>query len=250
MTGADTGAASGAATGADTGAATGTVAGDPAGGRVALVTGASRGLGAALAEELARRGWHVVAVARTQGALEELDDRVRAAQAGGSAGGLTLAPADLTDEDAVRRLCRAVHDRWGGAGLWAHAAIHGGPLSPAGSIEGRDLDRAIALNLRGTAFLIAMVEPLLRAGDGTALFFDDPRPGSAFAGAYGATKSAQIALARAWQREGARIGPRVVIGAPLPMATRLRSGFHPGEDHALLARPADEAARLLDMAGA
>jgi len=240
MTGTDTGAA--------TGAATATGAGDPAGGRIALVTGASRGLGAALAEELAGRGWHVVAVARTQGALEELDDRVRAAQgAGGNGdGGITLAPADLTDEDAVRRLCRAVHDRWGGIGLWAHAAIHGGPLSPAGSIDGKDLDRAIALNLRGTALLIAMVEPLLRAGDGTALFFDDPRPGSVFAGAYGATKSAQIALARAWQREGARIGPRVVIGAPLPMATRLRSGFHPGEDRALLASPADEAARLLD----
>lgn len=211
--------------------------------RVALITGASRGLGAALAEGLARRGWHVVAVARTQGALEELDDRVREA---GSPGAITLAPVDLTDEEAVRRLCRAVHDRWGGVALWVHAAIQGGPLSPAGAIVTRDLERAIALNVTGTALLIAMIEPLLRAHQGTALFFDDPRPGSTFAGAYGATKAGQIALARAWALEGARIGPRVVIETPAPMATRLRQGFHPGEDRHALASPADEAARILD----
>lgn len=211
--------------------------------RVALVTGASRGLGAALAEELARRGWQVIAVARTQGALEDLDDRVRAA---GAPGAITLAPADLTDEGATRALCRAVQDRWGGIALWAHSAIQGAPLSPAASVAGKELDRAIALNLRATALLIALIEPLLRARQGTALFFDDPRPGSAFAGAYGATKAGQIALARAWAQEAARIGPRVAITEPAPMATRLREGFHPGEDRAPLALPPDEAARILD----
>ena len=97
--------------------------------KIALVTGASRGLGAALAETLAARGWHVVAVARTVGGLEDLDDRVKALKLPG-AGGLTLAPMDVTNDDAMRHLCRSVHDRWGGLSLWAHAAVHAAPLAP------------------------------------------------------------------------------------------------------------------------
>lgn len=213
--------------------------------RIALVTGASRGLGAALAEQLALRGWHVVAVARTVGGLEALDDRVRAAGSPG-AGALTLAPMDVTNEDAMRHLCRSVHDRWGGLGLWAHAAVHAAPLTPAGSLDARDLEKSIALNIRATGALIPMVEPLLRAKKGTALFLDDPRAGQKFFGAYGATKAAQIALARSWQAEGARIGPRVVIARPAPMATATRARFFPGEDRTPLADPRTEAARLLD----
>lgn len=213
--------------------------------RIALVTGASRGLGAALAEQLALRGWHVVAVARTVGGLEDLDDRVKAAGLPG-AGGLTLAPMDVTNEDAMRHLCRSIHDRWGGLQLWAHTAIHATALSPAGSLDMKDLDKSVATNLRATGFLITMVEPLLRAGDGTAMFFDDPLAGSKFAAAYGASKAGQISMARAWQAEGARIGPRVLIETPRPMPTAVRARFYPGEDRAPLADPRTEAARLLD----
>lgn len=219
----------------------------PPASRTALVTGASRGLGAALAETLALRGWQVVAVARSQGGLEELDDRVQATATPGR-GGLTLAPMDVTDEGAMRHLCRAIHDRWGGLGLWAHAAIHATALSPAPAIDMKDLDRATLVNLRAAAFLVAMVTPLLRAGGGTALFFDDPLAGRAFAGSYGATKAAQIAMARSWADESARIGPRVVVATPAPMPTALRARFHPGEDRARLADPLAEAARLLDHA--
>jgi hypothetical protein len=211
--------------------------------KIALVTGASRGLGAALTEALAARGWHVVAVARTVGALEELDDRVKAA---GSPGALTLAPMDVTDEGAMRHLCRQIHDRWGGLGLWAHTAIHAAALTPAGSVDMKDLDRSIATNLRAAAFLITMVEPLLRAKEGTAVFFDDPMPGTKFAGSYGATKAGQIAAARAWAAETSRIGPRVVIAAPAPMPTAVRARFYPGEDRGRLASPRSEAARILD----
>jgi len=213
--------------------------------KTALVTGASRGLGAAIAEQLALRGWHVVAVARTVGGLEDLDDRVKAAGLPG-AGDLTLAPMDVTNDDAMRHLCRSIHDRWGGLGLWVHAAIHAPPLSPMGSLDQKDWEKSIATNTRATGMLIPMVEPLLRPQDGTAVFLDDPRAGKPFFGAYGATKAAQIALATSWQAETARHGPRVIIATPAGMPTATRARFFPGEDRAKLADVQDEAVRILD----
>lgn len=213
--------------------------------RLALVTGASRGLGAALAEQLALRGWHVVAVARTVGGLEDLDDRVKAAGLPG-AGALTLAPMDVTNDDAMRHLCRSIHDRWGGLGLWVHAAIHAAPLAPAGHLDQKDWEKSLATNTRATGMLIPMVEPLLLAHQGTALFLDDLRAGQPFFGAYGATKAAQMALARSWQAESARHGPRVLIAAPAGLPTATRARFFPGEDRTRLADVQAEAARILD----
>ena len=213
--------------------------------KIALVTGASRGLGFAIAEQLALRGWQVVAVARTVGGLEELDDRVKAAGLPG-AGGLTLAPMDVTKDDAMRHLCRQVHDRWGGLGLWVHAAIHAAPLAPAGHLDQKDWDKSLATNTRATGMLIPMVEPLLKAHQGTALFLDDPCAGKPFFGSYGATKAAQIALAQSWQAENARHGPRVVIATPAGMPTATRARFFPGEDRTKLADPKAEAARIID----
>lgn len=214
--------------------------------KIALVTGASRGLGAAMAEQLALRGWHVVAVARTVGGLEDLDDRVKSAHLPG-AGNLTLAPMDITNDDAMRHLCRSIHDRWGHLDLWVHAAIHAAPLAPAGSLDAKDWEKSIATNTRATGTMIPMVEPLMRAAaQGTALFFDDPKAGAKFYAAYGATKAAQIALARSWAAENAKHGPRVVIAEPAPMPTATRARFHPGEDRGTLADPRTEAARILD----
>lgn len=212
--------------------------------KTALVTGASRGLGFALAARLAFRGWHVVAVARTVGGLEELDDHVRAAGLPG-AGALTLAPMDITNDDAMRHLCLSIYERWGGLGFWAHAAIHAAPLSPAATMDAKDWEKSIATNLRATGILIPMVEPLLRAGAGTALFLDDPRAGQKFFGAFGATKAGQIALAQSWSAETSRTGPPVRIMAPAPMPTATRARFFPGESRAPLAAPADEADSLL-----
>lgn len=216
--------------------------------KIALVTGASRGLGAAIAEQLALRGWQVVAVARTVGGLEELDDRVKAAGLPG-AGALTLAPMDITNDDAMRHLCRSVYDRWGKADLWVHCAIHAAPLSPAGSIDMKDWDKSVAINLRATGTLIPMIEPLLLSAPdrGTALFLDDPHAGAKFFGAYGSTKTAQIALAQSWQSETLRTGPRVLIETPAPMPTATRARFFPGEDRSPLADVAVEAARLIDL---
>ncbi len=213
--------------------------------KTALVTGASRGLGSAIAEQLALRGWHVVAVGRTVGGLEELDDRVKRAGLPG-AGGLTLAPMDVTNDDAMRHLCRSIHDRWGGLHLWVHAAIHAAPLAPAGHIDQKDWEKSLATNCRATGMLIPMVEPLLRAHEGTALFLDDPRAGQPFFGSYGASKAAQMALARSWQVESAKHGPKVVIATPKALPTATRARFFPGEDRSQLADIQAEAARILD----
>ena len=206
----------------------------------ALVTGASRGLGFALAEALGATH-HVVAVARTQGGLEELDDRIRVR--GGEA---TLAPMDVTVPEAMKQLARAVAERWGRLDLWVHAAVHAGPLAPAGHLAAKDWEKSIAVNLRATAGLIEAFGPLLGA-EGRAVFFDDARGGEKFFGHYGATKAGQIALARTWQAEGEKIGPRVLILEPRPMATATRARFFPGEDRAALAQPSAEAQRLLPM---
>ncbi len=214
--------------------------------KIALVTGASRGLGAAMAQALAIRGWHVVAVARTVGGLEELEDGVKALKLPG-AGGLTLAPMDVTNDDAMRHLCLSVHQRWGGLQLWVHAAVHAAPLSPAGSLDVKDWDKSIATNVRATGTLIPMVEPLLQAGQGAAMFFDDARSGQKFFGAYGATKAAQMALVRSWAAEAVKIGPEIIIAAPAAMATATRARFFPGEDRGQHAAPRDEAARLLAL---
>lgn len=213
--------------------------------KIALVTGASRGLGAALAEQLAARGWHVVAAARTVGGLEELDDRVKALGLPG-AGALTLAPMDICNDDAMRHLCLSIFERWGKLDLWAHPAIHATPMAPAGSLAIRDWDKAIGTNIRATGQLIPMIEPLLRESQGTALFFDDPRAGQKFFGAYGASKAAQMSLVQSWQAETLRVGPRVVIASPMPMPTATRARFFPGEDRAPLASTRSEAERILN----
>ena len=195
-------------------------------------------MGAALAEALARTH-HVVAVARTTGALEDLDDRIKAA--GGNA---TLAPMDVTNPDAMAQLCRSIFDRWGAIHVWAHTAIHAAPLAPANCLDAEDWERSVACNVTATGQLIPFIAPLL-GETGTALFFDDPHAGEKFFGAYGATKAAQVALARSWAAETARTGPHVHVLAPAPMATATRARFFPGEDRTHLASPADEAARLL-----
>ncbi len=206
--------------------------------KTALITGASRGLGAALALALAPTH-HIIAVGKTTGALEELDDRIKAA--GGSA---TLAPMDITTDAAMQTLCRGIYDRWGRLDLWAHAAIHAAPLAPAQMIDAKDMAKSTAANVTATATLITYIAPLLGL-TGEAIFFDDPRAGTPFFGSYGATKAAQIALARSWQVETVKTGPKVHILTPEPMPTATRARFFPGEDRGQLADPNAEAKRLL-----
>lgn len=208
--------------------------------KIALISGASRGLGAAFAEALAQ-DHHIVAVARTTGALEELDDRIKAL--GGEA---TLAPMDITNVDAMAHLCRAIYDRWGHVDTWVHAAVHAAPLSPAPHMDAKDFDKSVAINVTATGKLIPMVAPLLQAApQGRAIFFDDAHSGEKFFSAYGATKAAQIALARSWEAEATTTSPHIHILRPDAMPTATRARFFPGEDRDKLVSPLSEAKRLL-----
>lgn len=208
--------------------------------KTVLITGASRGLGAALAKALAP-SHHIIAVAKTVGALEELDDAVQS-----RGGQTTLAPMDITTDAAMQQLCRGIFDRWGSLDLWLHTAIHAAPLAPADHMSEKDLSKSINVNVTATARLIRYVSPLL-GSTGTAVFFDDPRAGEKFFGGYGATKAAQIAMVRSWQAETAKTGPLVRIITPAPMPTATRARFFPGEDRNALNTPEAEAIKVLSQ---
>ena len=210
-------------------------------GKIAIVTGASRGIGAASAEWLAGQGAHVVAVARTTGGLEELDDRVQAA-----GGQTTLAPMDIRDAGAMQHLCASVHQRWGRADIWVHTAVHATALTPAPQITEKDLDANIATNVRGLARLMALMAPLLECAPAPHAVFFDSDWDTKFAGAYGMSKAAARALVQSWQAESQKTGPRVHLLRPDPMPTAVRARFYPGEDRAGLTDPKSEAARLLE----
>lgn len=208
--------------------------------KTALITGASRGLGAALAEALASE-FHIIAVAKTTGALEELDDRIQAR--GGSA---TLAPMDVTNADAMATLCRGIYDRWGALDMWLHTAVHAAPLTPTSHIDAKDFSKSLNGNVTATATLITYIAPLLGT-EGKAVFFDDARAGEKFFGSYGASKAAQIALARSWQAETEKTGPTVRVLTPPPMPTATRARFFPGEDRTALTSPTDAAAAIMSQ---
>lgn len=210
-------------------------------GQVALVTGATRGFGYAAAVAMAAQGAEIIAVGRTSGALEELDDAIKAVN-----GHATLVPLDITDDQGLQRLCLSIHERWGGVNLWLHAAIHAAPLSPVGHAAEKDLDKSIAVNISASQRLIAMVDPLLKAKAGTAIHLDDPKAGDKFFASYGATKAAQKALFDSWAAESTSTGPKVRSFTPKPMPTATRARFFPGESKDNLSTPALEAARFID----
>lgn len=215
--------------------------------RVALVTGASRGIGAAAAIELARRGVHVVITARTQGGLEETDDAIRAL--GGAA---TLLPLDLADGPALDPIGPSLFERFGRLDILAHCAGALGRLTPAPHILPKDWDTVVAVNLASAWRLIRTCGPLLlaapagRAAFVTAGVASAPR---AYWGAYGATKAGMQHLVMSWAQEVATMPLRVNLFDPGVVATKLRAEAMPGEDRTKLARPSDVAPALADLCG-
>lgn len=208
--------------------------------RIALVTGASRGFGFAAATALGAAGAHVLALARTTGGLEDLDDSI--AGAGGKA---SLIPLDICDDPGLERLGAAIHDRWGRLDLWLHTAFYAAPLQPAEHIDAKELDRSLAVNVRAFQRLIRVVDPLLRASERPlALIAADDALAKKFHGPYAMAKAAQSALTRAWAAES---GHRIAIAefVPPPMPTALRGRFYPGENPDRLCPTGEAAERLL-----
>jgi NAD(P)-dependent dehydrogenase (short-subunit alcohol dehydrogenase family) len=212
----------------------------PLEGSVALVTGASRGIGAAVALELARLGAHCVLTARTQGALEELDDAIR-----GIGGQTTLFPLDLIkDGEKLDLLGPSIVNRFGRLDILVHAAGALAKLTPVAHIMPRDWQESVAVNLTACWRLIRTCDPPLRAAPaGRAVLLTDavvaePR---AYWGLYGFGKAGQDHMARSWAAEVASTPLRVNLFDPGAVATRLRATAMPGENPATLPQPADVA---------
>jgi NAD(P)-dependent dehydrogenase (short-subunit alcohol dehydrogenase family) len=217
----------------------------PLSGRIALVTGASRGIGAATALALAKAGAHVVAVARTVGGLEELDDAIRAV--GASA---TLVPLDLKDYDGIDRLALALHERYRRLDVLIGNAGILGPLSPLGHVEPKAWDEIIAVNVTANWRLIRAMEALLAAADaGRAVFLTSGVATSAKAywGPYAASKAALNALARTYAAEAENTRVRVNVFNPGPTRTRMRAAAMPGEDPMTLPTADDVAEKIVAM---
>jgi NAD(P)-dependent dehydrogenase (short-subunit alcohol dehydrogenase family) len=219
----------------------------PLSGKIALVTGASRGIGRAAALELATAGAQVVAVARTEGALADLDDEIREATGRRA----TLVPLDIADGDALDQLGFVLHQRFGRLDLLVHAAGILGPLTPVSHIEPKHWDRVLAVNLTAAYRLIRTTEPLLRAAPaGLGIFLTSSRAHRprAFWGPYGATKAGLENLVRTWADELESSTIRAVLLEPGAMRTRMRAEAMPGEDPETLPDPSEIGPLVVELA--
>jgi NAD(P)-dependent dehydrogenase (short-subunit alcohol dehydrogenase family) len=213
--------------------------------RIALVTGASRGIGYATALALARAGAHVVALARTVGGLEELDDAIKAL--GGTA---TLVPLDLRDYEGVDRLGPALHERFGRLDILIGNAGILGPLSPLGHVEAKAWDEIIAVNVTANWRLIRAMDPLLKFSDaGRVVFLSSGVAARALAywGPYAVSKAALEALARTYAAETATTNVRVNVLLPGTVRTRMRAQAMPGEDPLTLETPDKVAEKIVEL---
>jgi NAD(P)-dependent dehydrogenase (short-subunit alcohol dehydrogenase family) len=221
--------------------------GTPLEGRVALVTGASRGIGYASALGLARAGAHVIATARTQGGLEALDDEIRREGSGGA----TLVPLDLQDGAALDQLGRAIYDRWGLLDVLVSAAGELGLITPLAHLEPRTWDRALAVNLTANYRLIRSLDPLFRrAAAARAIFLTSGAAAEAraFWGPYAVTKAALEMMVRTYADETAHTAVRCALLNPGPMRTRMRAAAFPGEDPDTLPGPEALAPLVVELA--
>ena len=213
--------------------------------RVAVVTGASRGIGYAIARQLAAEGAHVIAVARTVGGLEDLDDQIKAA--GGSA---TLVPADVRDYEAIDRLGAAIHERWGKLDVLVGNAGVLGKLTPVGHLEPKVWDEVMAINVTANWRLIRSLDPLLQQSDaGRALFLSAGavHKGIAYWGAYSASKAALEALVKTYANETVTTNVRANLLNPGPVRTAMRARAMPGEDPQTLPAPSDLASAAVSL---
>ena len=218
-------------------------------GRIAVVTGASWGIGYQTALAFGREGAHVIAIARTVGGLEELDDAIRAE--GGSPA--TLVPFDVTDYPAIDRLGAEIDRRWNRLDIFVGNAGLLGGLSPLGHYEPKDFERVLAVNVTANWRFIRSLDPLLRASDaGRALFVSSgaARNFRPYWGPYSTSKAALEALVAVYAAESASTSIRAAIIDPGATRTAMRALAMPGEDPQTLPHPASVAESLIDLASA
>ena len=215
-------------------------------GKVALVTGASRGIGAATAKALAAQGAHVIITARTAKDLEAVEDAIF--NAGGNA---TIAPLDLTDGDSIARLATAVTERWGKLDILALNAAMLGTLAPVPAIDGAEFARLFTLNVTAQQVLIASFDALLRKSDAGRLVALTSSVGAApraFWGAYGASKAALETLVASYGEEVKNLSAvRTIIVDPGRTRTQMRAKAYPGEDPATVKEPSVVADAIVAM---
>lgn len=217
-------------------------------GRIALITGASRGIGAAVARRFAREGARLVLAARTVGGLEEIDDAVKAA--GGTA---TLVPMDLTRGDAIDQLGGAIYEKFGHLDVLVGNAATLGILSPVSHIEPKTWDQTVALNLTANYRLIRSMDPLLRQSEaGRAIFVTSgaARNEHPYWGVYSATKAALETLVRTYAREIESTSVRANLVSPGGQRTNMRATAFPGEDPMSLPHPDERTDVFVDLAEA
>lgn len=213
--------------------------------RVALVTGASRGLGASVAVALAREGAHIIATARTEGGLTELDDQIKAV--GGTA---TLVPLDIKDFDGIDRLGAAIFERWKKLDILVGNAGVLGKLTPMAHAEPRMWDDVMAVNVTANYRLIRSLDPLLRASDrGRAIFITSGLANKCWAywGPYSISKAALEAMVKTYANEIATTSLRVNCFSPGATRTKMRATAMPGEDPESLPHPDEVATQIIAM---
>ncbi|MCX8498420.1 MAG: SDR family NAD(P)-dependent oxidoreductase [Caulobacteraceae bacterium] len=219
----------------------------PLAGRIALVTGATRGIGAAIAFGYAEAGAHVIAVGRTQGGLEALDDKIFAATGEHA----SLVPLDLMDGDGIDRLGLALYERYKKLDILVGAAGYLGGLTPVAHIDPKPFDRVIGINLTANYRLIRSMDPLLRLSDAGRLIFltssvaKTPR---AFWGPYAAAKAGLEALVASYSDEMANTPVRACVVNPGGMRTQMRKVAFPGEDPMTLPAPEEIVPLMVDLA--
>lgn len=219
----------------------------PLAGRIALVTGATRGIGKASALALATAGAHVIATARSQGGLEDLDDEIRALTGEPA----TLVPLDLSDGAGLDQLGLALHQRHGKLDILVHAGAMLGGLWPVSHLDPQQWDRVVAVNLTSTYRLIRSLEPLLRQSEaGRAIFLTTGRVARprAFWGAYAATKAGMESLVRCWADEIEHTPIRAILVDPNAMRTKMRAEAYPGEEPESLPDPAEIGPLMVELA--